>query len=96
MEFLDFFTVARIDSIGAVGTLLVIAVLVITDKLVWHTRLKTAQARAERWEGIALDLLVSAKASVQAAEVTAHIVAGFPDPQGVREQGERDKEVTES
>jgi hypothetical protein len=85
-----------IDRIGAVTTLIVVAVLVITDKLVWHTRLKAAQGRAERWEGIALDLLVSAKASVQAAEVTAHIVAGLPDPQGVREQDERDKKVTES
>lgn len=85
-----------LDRIGAVTTLIVIAALVIMDKLVWHTRLKTAQARADRWEGIALDLLTSAKASVAAAEVTAHIVAGLPDPQGDRERAERDEKVIES
>lgn len=95
MEFLEFFTVARIDSIGAVATLIIVAILVITDKLVWHTRHKAAINRAERWEKIALDLLVSAKAGVAAAEVTAHVVAGLPDPQGAREQAARDEKVIE-
>ena len=96
MEIFEFFTVARIDSIGAVATLIVVAVLVITDKLVWHTRHKAAVKRAERWEAIALDLLVSAKAGVVAAEVTANVVAGLPDPQGVREQAARDQKAADS
>lgn len=96
MEIMEFFTVARIDSIGAVATLIITALLVITDKLVWHTRHKAALARAERWENIALDLLVSAKAGVAAAEVTAHVVSGLPDPQGARDRAERGEKVIES
>lgn len=96
MEFFEFFTVARIDSIGAVATIIVVAVLVITDKLVWHTRHKAVIKRAERWENIALDLLVSAKAGVAAAEVTANVVAGLPDPQGLRERAARESDGEET
>lgn len=44
------------DLTGIAGLLLV-AILVLTDKLVWHTRLAKAEARCDRWEGIALKAL---------------------------------------
>lgn len=75
------------DRITGTGVLIVIAVLVITDKLVWHTRLKSANARADRWEAIALEALHSgAQAGVKAAEVAVSVVSAIPDPQGDRDR----------
>lgn len=86
MEF-DFITAALLDNISAVVFISAVAFAVITDKLVWHTRLKKAEARADRWESIALDALTAgAQAGVRAAEVTADVVSSFPDPSG-REGG---------
>lgn len=71
------------DSITAVGVLIAIAILVITDRLVWHTRLHAAEARADRWESIALEALtMSANVSVKAAEVSSEVLAHLPDPTG--------------
>lgn len=76
-----------IDRIGAVGTLIFIALLVIGDKLIWHTRLAKAESRADRWEGIALAALnLGAAAGVSAAEVAASVVSNMPDPQGDRDR----------
>ncbi len=84
---MDFLTIANIDRLGAVTTLILMAVLVITDKLVWHTRLKKAEDRAERWEKVALDALTAgAEAGVQAAEVAAGVISFIPDPQGDRDR----------
>ena len=78
MEFLDF---AVFDKITAVAVLCVMALLVITDKLVWHTRLKRAQDRADKWERIAIEALTTgAQAGVKAAEVTVDVVSAMPDP----------------
>lgn len=69
------------DQISAVVVLVMISLAVITDKLVWHTRLKRAQERADRWERVALDALTAgAQAGVRAAEVTADVVSAIPDP----------------
>jgi len=74
------------DKITAVTVLVVIALLVLTDKLVWHTRLKAAEARAQRWEDIALNALnAGAEAGVKAAEVAVDVVAAIPDPAGRKE-----------
>lgn len=82
------FNLAVLDRAGLVGVLIIVALGVITEKLVWHTRLKTAEARADRWERIALDALaVGAKAGVKAAEVTADVVSALPDP-GKQKAGE--------
>lgn len=76
-----------IDRIGAISTLLTIAILVITDKLVWHTRLKNAEQRADRWERVALDALTAgAQAGVRAAEVAVEVVSALPDPQRDRQE----------
>lgn len=77
MEFLSF---EALDQITAVAVLAAVALAVITDKLVWHTRLKKADARADRWESIALDALhAGAHAGVSAAEVTAEVITTFPE-----------------
>lgn len=82
------FNLAVLDRAGLVGVLVIVALGVITEKLVWHTRLKSAEARADRWERVALDALtVGAKAGVKAAEVTADVVSSLPDP-GKEKAGE--------
>lgn len=79
---LDFLTNLQVlDRIGAVTTVVLIALAVITEKLVWHSRLKAAEERAARWERIALEALQSgARAGVKAAEVTVGVVSALPDP----------------
>ena len=78
---MDFVTPRILDDIGVLTVLIAIALAIITDKLVWHTRLKRAELRAERWEQIAVEALTaSAQASVRAAEITAEVVSALPDP----------------
>lgn len=78
---MDFLTLDLLDRLGAVLILSAVALSVITDKLVWHTRLKRAEERAERWEKVALEALTAgAQAGVKAAEVTADVVSAMPDP----------------
>ena len=60
--------------------LVLVAGLVITNKLVWHTRLREESERADRWEQIAVEQMQSAKAVVAVAETTAKIVSALPDP----------------
>lgn len=93
MELVDWITAARLDDVGAVSVLIVMALLVIRGYLVWHTQVDKAEARADRWEKIALDLLISAKAGVAAAEVTAAVVSHIPDPEGDRLRAEKVNET---
>lgn len=80
---LDSFDVVVFDKIGAVSILVFIAIAVITDKLVWHTRLRQAEARADRWERIALEALAAgAHAGVVAAEVAVDVVSSIPRKRG--------------
>lgn len=83
MEFLTHLDI--LDRLTAVVVLSAVALSVITDKLVWHTRLKKAEERADRWERVALEALMSgAEAGVKAAEVTVDVVSAMPDPSGSR------------
>lgn len=76
---MEFLNLNVLDNLGSVAALSAVALAVITDKLVWHTRLKKAEARADRWEKIALDALsAGAHAGVSAAEVTADVITAFP------------------
>ena len=76
------------DKITAVGTLVIVAVAIITDKLVWHKRFENEQKRADRWETIALEALTAgAQAGVKAAEVTVGVISALPDPQRDRSDG---------
>lgn len=80
---LDFITPALLDNLSTVVVLAAVAMAVITDKLVWHTRLKKSEARADRWEAIALEALrTGAQSGVRAAEVTADVVSAIPAPVG--------------
>lgn len=90
---MDFFsgllTAANVDRLGMVTVVVFIAFAVIMDKLVWHTRLTNAEARADRWEQIALEALtLGARAGVKAAEVTVDVVSAMPDPGKGKSGGE--------
>lgn len=90
---MDLFSAASLDfldRLGAVTAFIIICLLVITDRLVWHTRLKAAETRAERWENAALEALKGAQAGVKAAEVAVGVVSAIPDPQGDRDRAARD------
>lgn len=75
-----------LDRLGSLTILSLVALSVITDKLVWHTRLRKAEDRADRWEAVALTAMrAGAEAGIKAAEVTAEVVSAIPDP--AREKG---------
>lgn len=79
---MDFVTADMFDRLGAVVTVIAFALAIITDKLVWHTRLKKEVARADRWEKVALEALsAGALAGIRAAEVAADVVGAIPDPE---------------
>lgn len=83
---MDFLDLSLLDRLTAVVVLSAVALSVITDKLVWHTRLRKAEARADRWEHIALDAMnAGARAGVRAAEVTVDVVSALPDPERYRQ-----------
>lgn len=67
------------DKITGVGAVVAVAILVITDRLVWHTRLKKAEADRDRWEGIALDLMKISHVGVRAAEVSSEVLGRLPN-----------------
>lgn len=83
-----------LDRMGAMTTVIVFALLIITDKFIWHTRYKAEVARADRWETVALNALTAgAQAGVQAAEVAVQVVSSIPDPQGDRDKAEAKRQV---
>ena len=85
---MDVLPSALFNDLSVVVIVVVLAFLVITDKLVWHTRLRRAEARADRWEKVALDALkAGAQAGIKAAEVTVDVVSALPDPERDRRQG---------
>jgi hypothetical protein len=57
-----------------------LALLAITDKIVWHTRLRRIEAERDHWRDMALRLLgVSETLTVQ-GEVTNDLLTKLPDP----------------
>lgn len=88
----DLFTLATLDKITALAILAAVALAVIKDKLIWHTRMESAESmwrerlakaegRADRWETVALEALTAgAQAGVKAAEVAVGVVSALPDP----------------
>ncbi|MDP9820375.1 hypothetical protein [Nocardioides massiliensis] len=74
---------AGISSVAQLSTpavLAVIALLVITDKLVWHTRLKRAEKRVEKLEEMLLSALGVAERTTVGAEVAHKVIEQLPDP----------------
>jgi len=55
-----------------------VAVLVITRRLVWHTDLKKAEKRGDKWQELALRLLGATDTLAQAAEVTTEVLTSLP------------------
>lgn len=87
MEYLNPATLDFLDKIGTLAVLGLVALAIITDKLIWHKRYQAALARAERWEQVAIDALkTGAAAGVAAAEVAVDVVSSIPDPQGERDR----------
>lgn len=64
----------------ATGLLVLVFLSVLTDRLVWHTRLKEIKADRDSWKRIALDALGVADKMTTQGEVTTAIVASMPDP----------------
>lgn len=74
-----------LDRIGSVTTVLLIAFLVISEKLIWHKRFDKLRDDRDRWQQIALDALTGpAQAGVRAAEVAVGVVSRIPDPSDTR------------
>jgi len=84
---MDFVSAELFSRFTPAAIVVAFALAVITDKLVWHTRLKTANDRADRWEKIALEALTAgAQAGIRAAEVTVDVVGSLPDPEKLRQE----------
>lgn len=69
-----------ISEITGTGILVLVAILVITRKMVWHTDLDKAEERTKRWEDIALSALGVADKMTVHAEVTNKVLKHLPDP----------------
>lgn len=90
MEYITPSFVDFLDKIGTLSVLLLVAVGIITEKLVWHKRYDRAVKRADRWEAIALDALkTGAQAGVKAAEVAVEVVSALPDPERDRKRSDK-------
>lgn len=77
---MDWMSMVTLDRLGAMATIVFVAWLVITDRLVWHTRLTEERVRAQRWESVALDALrTGTQAGVRAAEVSNEVLSRLPD-----------------
>lgn len=69
-----------VAEITGPAALALVALMVITDRLVWHTRLKAAEARADKWEGIALRAVGVAETLTVHGEVANDVLTKLPDP----------------
>lgn len=69
-----------VGEISGPAALVIIAVLVITRRLVWHTDVEKLERDRDKWQQIALQSLgVADKLTVQ-AEVTNEVLTHLPDP----------------
>lgn len=73
------------DQASGVTVLLIISILVITDRLVWHTRLKKAEARADKLERMLFELMGIVKPTKVALETTTEALTKLPIPRGSEE-----------
>lgn len=84
-ELLDTFGLTPRDA-GLGSIVLLVVLLILTDKLVWHKRLRESEKRVAKWEGIALTALGVADKLTVHAEVTNEVLTRLPDP-AKEEQG---------
>lgn len=66
---------------GGPAILVFVALLVITDKLVWHSRLKAVEKQRDQWQDTALRALGVADKMTVAGELTTEVMSRLPDPQ---------------
>lgn len=77
---MDWLTASNLGNLPAAGVVIVMGLLVITDKLVWHTRLRRVEAERDRWQGVALKALGIADQLTVHAEVASEVLTRLPDP----------------
>lgn len=91
VDVLDGIPLDLLNGLGGMALWTVIGYLMLTDRLVWHTRLRKSeqdwqgrlereQADRERWEGIALRALGVAEKMTVHAEVTSEVLSAIPVP----------------
>jgi len=71
------------------AALTLIALLVITDKLIWHKRLHQAESDRDYWRGMALRSLGVAEKMTVHAEVANEVLSHLPEPPPDKEPGVR-------
>jgi len=69
-----------LTDLGSTTLLAVVFLAVLTDKLVWHTRLAKLEKDRDRWQQVALNALGVADKLTVTGEVTSALVAALPDP----------------
>lgn len=69
-----------VAEITGPAALVLVALLVITDKLIWHTRLAKVEKQRDDWQQVALRSLGVADKMTVHAEVANEIVSKLPDP----------------
>jgi len=74
-------------TLGAGGLLGVCVLLILTGRLVPRSQVKAAEARADRWEAVAVEALRQNGQLVEGAQVTVDVVRAFP---AARQQQETD------
>lgn len=65
---------------SATALLVLVFVAVLTDRLVWHKRLRACEAERDKWQRIALDSLGITDRVVGHAEVTHELISRLPNP----------------
>lgn len=74
-----------LDQVGAAAVLCFVALLVITDKLIWHKRLRSVEAERDQWRGVALHALGVADKMTVHGEVATEVLQRLPDPGATQE-----------
>jgi hypothetical protein len=77
---LDGIPIALLNGLGGMALWTLIGYLMLTDRLVWHTRLNKEIARGDKWEGIALRALGVAEKMTVHAEVANEVLTAIPVP----------------
>jgi hypothetical protein len=90
---LDGIPVEFLSGGGVVALWSMIGYLMLTDRLVWHTRLKAERTDRERWEGIALRALGVAEKMTVHAEVANEVITAIPIPPKGRGSGDSHDEA---
>ena len=76
----DWLAASQIGQLSGPAVLSVIAILAITDKIVWHTRLRRIEKERDHWRDMAVGLLQTASSLTVTAEVTNDLLTALPDP----------------